>query len=185
MSAETLEFAALSMEEAVAATVRSFGTIRAAKATTAILDGVRVEAYGSVVSLKQVANVSVPEPTLLMVRPYDPNTAPAIARAIQSADLGLNPSVDSGIVRVPVPPLTEQRRREYAKILHRMSEEGKVSVRRARQEARAELMRMQREGEIGEDESHRAMASVQELTDQYVKKIGDLLGKKEAEVMEI
>ena len=185
MPEETLENAVLAMESAIEAIAREFATVRTGKATTAILDGVRVEAYGSIVQLRQVANVSAPEPTMLLVQPYDPNIAGDIARAIQSGDLGLNPSVDGAVVRVPVPPLTEERRRELVKILHRMAEEGRVSIRRARHEARDQLLKMQREGDVGEDICRRTMAEVQSQTDEYVAKIDEMLVRREAEVMEV
>lgn len=182
---ETLEYAVLAMESAVEAIAKEFATVRTGKATTAILDGVRVEAYGSLVQLRQVANVSAPEPTMLVVQPYDPNIAGDVARAIQSGDLGLNPSVDGPIVRVPIPPLTEERRREFVKVLHRMAEEGRVSIRHARHEARDRLLKMQRDGEVGEDICRRTMTEVQTHTDEYVKKIDEMLARREAEVMEV
>ena len=185
MPEETLENALEAMDNAIDAIAREFATVRTGKATTAILDGVRVEAYGAMVQLRQVANVSVPEPSMLLVQPYDPNIAVDVGRAIQSADLGLNPSVDGALVRVPIPPLTEERRREMVKVLHRMAEEGRVSIRHARHEARERLLRMQREGEVGEDICRRTMGEVQEFTDEHVKKIDELLTRKEAEVMEV
>ena len=185
MPEETLENAVLAMESAIDAIAREFASVRTGKATTAILDGVRVEAYGSVVQLRQVANVSAPEPTMLLVQPYDPNIARDVARAIPSGDLGLNPSVDGAVVRVPIPPLTEERRREFVKILHRMAEEGRVSIRHARHEARDRLLKMQRDGEVGEDIARRTMSEVQTHTDEYVKKIDAMLARREAEVMEV
>lgn len=185
MPEQTLENAVDAMENAIEAIAREFATVRTGKATPAILDGVRVEAYGATVQLKQVANVSAPEPTMLIVQPYDPNIAAQVARAIQSGDLGLNPSVDGAVVRVPIPPLTEERRREMVKVLHRMAEEGRVSIRRARHEARERLLRMQREGEVGEDICRRTVGEVQEYTDEHVRRIDELLARKEAEVMEV
>ena len=185
MPEETLENAIEAMDNAIEATKREFATVRTGKATPAILDGVRVEAYGATVQLRQVANVSAPEPGMLLVQPYDPNIAGQVARAIQSGDLGLNPSVDGALVRVPVPPLTEERRRELVRVLHRMAEEGRVSVRHARHEARDQLLRMQREGEVGEDICRRTMGEVQEFTDEHVGRIDELLARKEAEVMEV
>lgn len=185
MPEETLENAVLAMESAIEAIAREFATVRTGKATTAILDGVRVEAYGSLVQLRQVANVSAPEPTMLVVQPYDPNIARDVARAIQSGDLGLNPSVDGAVVRVPIPPLTEERRRELVKILHRMAEEGRVSIRHARHDARDQLLTMQRDGEVGEDISRRLMAELETHTGEYVKKIDELLARRETEVMAV
>lgn len=185
MPEETLENAIEAMDNAIEAIKREFATVRTGKATPAILDSVRVEAYGATAQLRQVANVSAPEPGMLLVQPYDPNIAAQVARAIQSGDLGLNPSVDGTLVRVPVPPLTEERRRELVRVLHRMAEEGRVSVRHARHEARDRLLRMQRDGEVGEDLCRRTMGEVQEFTDEHVGKIDELLALKEAEVMEV
>lgn len=173
------------MGRTVQAVAREFSSVRTGKASPAILDTVRVEAYGSVVPLKQIANVGAPEPQLLLIQPYDPNTAGPIANAIRNADLGLNPSADGGIVRVPIPPLTEERRVEMVKVLHRMAEEGRVSIRHHRHEGRSALQEMQKEGEIGEDVCHRMLDKLDEVTQEHVKKIDQLLERKEAEVMEV
>jgi len=182
---EALSATATAMEGSIEAVAREFSTVRTGKASPALLDSVRVEAYGSLVALKQVANVSVPEATMLLVQPYDPNITDEISKAIQNADLGLNPSADGGIVRVPIPALTEERRLEMVKVLNRIAEEGKVSVRHARHEGRDRLAKMQKEGDIGEDVCHRTMDEIQQLTDDHVSRIDELLSKKEAEVMEV
>ncbi len=173
------------MDKAVQAVAREFNTVRTGKASPALLDTVRVEAYGSTVELRQIANVGAPEPQLLVVQPYDPNLAGTIANAIRNSDLGLNPTADAAIVRVPIPPLTEERRKEFVKVLHRMTEEGKVSIRHTRHEARSALQEMQKAGEIGEDVCHRTLDRVDEITSEHVKKLDELLAKKEAEVMEV
>ncbi len=185
MPEKTLKAASDSMDRAIEAIQREFASVRTGKATPALLDTVRVEAYGSQMGLKQVANVSAPEPQMLLVQPYDPNIAGAIANAIRNADLGLNPSADGGLVRVPIPPLTEERRREMVKVLHRMAEEARVSIRHARHEGRNTLLQMQKDGKIGEDVCHRTMDRLQELTDAHTKRVDELLGKKEAEVMAV
>ena len=173
------------MDRAVEAVAREFSTVRTGKASPALLDTVRVEAYGSQVALKQIANVSVPEPQLLVVQPYDPNIVGAVAHAILSANLGLNPSNDGNVVRVPIPPLTEERRLEMVKILHHMAEEGRISVRHTRQETKNSLHAMQRAGEVGEDMYHTKLEELQELTNAHVKRIDEILVKKEAEVIEV
>ncbi len=185
MPEKTLKATTGAMDDAIDAVGREFATVRTGKATPALLDGVRVEAYGSMVAIKQVANVSVPEPTMLLVQPYDPNITGEIAKAIQSSDLGLNPSADGGLVRVPIPPLTEERRLDMVKVLHRIAEEGKISIRHARHEGRDQLLKMQKDGEIGEDVCHRTMDQIQEYTDAHVTKIDKALERKEAEVMEV
>ena len=185
MPEETLKAAIHAMDNAMDAVSREFATVRTGKSSPALLDTIRVEAYGSLVPLKHVANVSAPEPTMLLVQPYDPNIAGDIANAIRSGDLGFNPSADGGVVRVPIPPLTEERRLEMVKILHRMAEEGKVSIRHARHDARDELSQMQKDGKIGEDVCHTKMDEIQHLTNDQVIRIDKLLSKKEAEVMEV
>lgn len=185
MTQQLLQKADDKMEEAVEAVRREFNTVRTGKASPALLDTVRVQAYGSTMPLNQVANVSAPEANLLLVQPYDQNVADDIARSIQKADLGLNPSVDGGVVRVPVPPLTEERRKEMVRVLHDMAEEGRISVRQVRQHAKNRLQEMERDGEISEDDYHRFLEDLQETTDQHVEKIDALLERKEEEVMEV
>jgi len=185
MPEQTMKSGTQGMDNAIDAIGREFASVRTGKAFPSLLDPVRVEAYGSLVSLKQVANVSAPEPAMLLVQPYDPNIAGAIANAIRNSDLGLNPSADGGLVRVPIPALTEERRHDMVKVLHRMAEEGRVSIRHARHEARDKLAHLQQEGEIGEDDCRRLMDELQKMTDAHVSKIDALLGRKEAEVMEV
>ena len=185
MAGEKMREASASMDKAIEAIRREFTTVRTGKATPMILDTVRVEAYGSVMPLNQLANVSAPEPQMLVVQPYDASIAGAIASAIQAADLGLNPSVDANIIRVPIPALTEERRLEMVKVLHRMAEEGRVSVRHVRHVVKKELEAMKKDGEIGEDELHRRLHELQDLTDTHVATIDSLLEKKEEEVMEV
>ena len=185
MPEQHLKEARGSMGQTLEAMRREFNSIRTGKATPALLDTVRVEAYGSSMALNQLSNVSAPEAQLLVVQPYDPNVAGEIAKAIQAADLGLNPSVDGNIIRVPIPPLTEERRKEYVKVLHRMAEDGRIAVRHARQETKNRLHDLEREHEIGEDLYHRWLDDLQKLTDEHIAQIDALLKRKEAEVMEI
>ena len=182
---DPLKEAATAMDKTVEAMSREFSSVRTGKATPALLDTVRVEAYESKMPLKQVANVSAPEPQMLLVQPYDPNLSGAIANAIRTADLGLNPNVDGTIVRVPIPPLTEERRKEMVKLLHRIAEEGRVSIRHLRHVGRDSLQTLQKQGDIGEDDMHRRLDRLQEVTDGHIKHIDELLAKKEAEVMEV
>ncbi len=175
----------LRMEESVEAVQREFAAVRTGKATPAILDSVRVEAYGSRMPLNQVATVSVPDPGLLAVQPFDPSQIAAIERAILTSGLGLNPSNDGSVVRVPIPPLSEERRKQYVRLLHRMAEEGRISVRRARQAGNDEVKRRLKAHEIGEDDGHRTMAEIQKITGEYGQRIDELLEAKEREVMAI
>ena len=173
------------MDEALEAVRREFSTVRTGKASPTLLDTVRVEAYGGNMPLNQVANVSAPEATLLMVQPYDTNLLEEIERGIMSADLGLNPANDGSVIRVPVPPLSEERRKEYVKVLHKMAEEGRISIRHARRDAKQEIEDQMKEHEIGEDEGHRQLENLQELTDEYIGKIDEDLRKKEQEIMKV
>jgi ribosome recycling factor len=181
----TINEARAHMEAAVEALRREFSSVRTGKASPALLDTVRVEAYGSHVPLNQVATVSAPEPRMLIVQPWDRTMLGPVEKGIQTSDLGLNPSNDGKIIRVPIPALTEERRREYAKVLHKMAEEGRVSIRHARKEANDEIKRRQKEHEISEDDARREQDEVQKLTDRYIQQLEEMLRHKEAEVMEV
>ena len=173
------------MQAALEAMRREFSTVRTGKATPAILDTVKVEAYGAQMPLNQVASISTPDPTLIVVQPFDQTLIGAIEKGILTADLGLNPSNDGNLVRVPVPPLNEERRKEYVKLLHKMAEEGKVSIRHARHKARDTIQGLVKEHEVGEDDGRRQLEEVEKLTHDYSDSIETLLKKKEEEVMSI
>lgn len=173
------------MEAALDAVRREFATVRTGKATPAILDSVRVPAYGGQMPLDQVATITAPDPSLLVVQPFDPSLLEAVEKAVRASGLGLNPSNDGSLVRVPIPSLTEDRRKEYARLLHKLAEDGRVSVRHARHAANDEIKARLRDHEIGEDEAMRLRNQVQKLTDEYGKKIALLLEAKEREVMAI
>lgn len=173
------------MEAALTAVNCEFATVRTGKATPALLDAVRVAAYGSKMPINQLATVSAPEASLLMVQPFDRSLLADIERAIQVADLGCNPANDGTVIRIPVPPLNQERRKEYVKLLHKMAEDARVSVRHARQEARDDLKHKMRDREIPEDEGRRHMDEAQKLTDRYISRIDELLKHKEEEVMQV
>ena len=173
------------MEEALQAVRREFNTVRTGKASPALLDTVRVDAYGSKMPLNQVASVSTPEPSLLVVQPFDKSIMADVERAIMTADLGLNPANDGSVIRVPIPSLNEERRKEFVKLLHKMAEEGKISIRHARRDIREEIHELVRDHEIGEDEGHRREEKLEKLTHEYTERIDGLLQKKEEEVMAI
>ena len=181
----TVEDAKTQMEAALEALRREFATVRTGKATPALLDPVRVEAYGSQMPLNQLATISTPESSLLVVQPFDKTLLPDIERAIMTADLGLNPANDGNIIRIPIPPLNEERRQEYVKLLHRMTEEGRVSIRHARRPVRDDLHQLVRDHELSEDESRRREDQLEKLTKDYVEKVDEILKSKEAEVMAI
>jgi ribosome recycling factor len=173
------------MKAALEAMRREFATVRTGKASPALLDTVRVDAYGTQMPLNQVSSISTPDPTLLVVQPFDQSLVSAIEKAILTADLGLNPSNDGNVIRVPIPPLNEERRKEYVKLLHKMAEEGRVSVRHARHKARDSILGLMKEHEVGEDDGHRQMEDLDRLTHEYTEAIDDLLKKKEEEIMSI
>ena len=175
----------LAMKAAVDAARREFSTVRTGKATPALLDTIKVEAYGAQMPLNQVATVNTPEPTLLVVQPFDQTLIGAIEKAILVADLGLNPSNDGNVIRVPVPPLNEERRKEYVKLLHKMAEEGKISVRHARHRARDAIQELIKDHELGEDDGHRQLDEVDKLTHESSEAIDRFLKKREEEVMSI
>jgi len=181
----TVEDAKRRMEDALDAIRREFATVRTGKATPALLDTVRVDAYGSKMPINQVATIGTPDASLIVVQPFDKSLIGDIERAIQSADLGLNPQNDGNLIRVPIPPLNEERRKEYAKVLHKMAEEGRVSIRHARRLVREEIHELVREHVIGEDEGRRREDQVEKVTQEYTEKIDELLKHKEDDVMAI
>jgi ribosome recycling factor len=173
------------MEAAVDAVRREFATVRTGKATPVLLDSVRVDAYGASMPLNQLATVVAADASLLVVQPFDRSLVASVDKAIMSANLGLNPSNDGNVVRVPIPPLTEERRREYVRIIHKMSEEARISIRHARRAGNGEVRRRIREHEIGEDQGRQMMDEIQKLTDRYVTRLDGLMRAKEGEVMAI
>ena len=173
------------MDAALDAARREFATVRTGKATPALLDSVRVDAYGAGMPLNQLATVVATDATLLVVQPYDKSLISSVEKAIMSANLGLNPSSDGNLIRVPIPPLTEERRREYVRIIHKMSENTRISIRHARRAGNGEVKRRIREHEISEDQGHQMMGGIQKLTDRYVASLDELMKAKEEEVMAI
>ena len=173
------------MTKAVEAFQRDLGSIRAGKASPALLDNIRVDYYGTPTPLKQVASVSAPEPRLLIVQPWEKNLLHAISKAIQTSDLGLNPQDDGNVLKIPIPTLNEERRRELVKMAHKMAEEGRVAVRNVRRDANEHYKKAQKNGDVSEDDARRATDQVQKLHDKYIAQVDDILKKKEAEVMEV
>jgi ribosome recycling factor len=173
------------MEAALTALKREFAAVRTGKATPALLDTVRVEAYGAKMPLNQVATISTPEASLLVVQPFDRSLIKQIEHGIQAASLGLNPANDGAIIRIPIPPLNQERRKEYVKLLHRHAEDARVSIRHSRQEARDQIKHQMKDHTIPEDEGHKKTEEAQKLTDQYIAKVEELLKHKEEEVMQV
>ena len=161
---------------------REFSTVRTGKATTALLDLVRVEAYGNEMPLNQVASVSAPEPKLLTVQPWDKSLLKAIEKSILVSDLGLTPSNDGHVIRIPLPPLTEERRKELVKVIHKFAEEGRVAVRHARTEA---ISKIKKAEHVSEDEKKKTQKDIQKLHDEHLKQVEEAIKAKEAEIMEV
>jgi ribosome recycling factor len=170
------------MEKSLDNTRREFATIRAGKASPNMLDIVRVEMYGQSMQLNQVASVSSPEPRLLLVTPYDKGQIKVIEKAIRESDLGLDPSTMSGVVRVPLPALNEQRRKELVKVLHKLAEEGRIGIRHARTDARDKIKKL--DG-VSEDDKKHAEKDLQKQHDDFMAKIDEMVKAKEAEIMEV
>jgi ribosome recycling factor len=180
--ADHVKQAKQAMDKAVEAVKREFATVRTGKATTALLDLVRVDAYGSEMPINQVANVAAPEPKLLTVQPWDKSLLKAVEKAILASDLGLTPSNDGNIIRIPLPPLTQERRRELVKVVHKFAEEGRVAVRHARTEA---ISRVKKAEHVSEDEKKHTEKDLQKLHDDHLKLVEEALKAKEAEIMEV
>lgn len=184
MLEEAKELAKDGMDKALERLKRELGRIRAGRANPAVLDDVKVDSYGTQMSLRQVATVSVADARLLVVKPYDRNTIAAIERAINNANLGLNPSNDGVVVRVPIPALTEERRKQLVKQVHDHGEEAKIAIRQSRRDSNDLLKQSEKDKEISEDELKRGLDEIQRLTDAEAKVVDDLVGKKEAEILE-
>lgn len=170
------------MHKAVENTKREFTSIRSGKASVSLLDLVRVEAYGSTVPLNQVAMVAAPEPRLLTVQPFDKGLTQGIEKAIREADLGLNPATQGNLIRVPLPALSEERRKDLVKVVHRLGEEGRIAVRHARTEALSKIKKLEK---TSEDDKSRAEKEIQKHTDEHIKQIEGLIHSKEAEILEV
>ncbi|NUN46720.1 ribosome recycling factor [bacterium] len=167
-------------------TVRNeLAKIRSGRATTTLLDGVKVDYYGTPTPLNQVGNVSAPEARLLTVQPWEKGMVPAIEKAIREANLGLNPQNDGALIRIPIPPLNEERRKELVKLGKKYAEEGKVAVRNVRRDANEHFKKAEKDHKISEDDSKDAQDKVQKMTDNYIKKIDEMLLIKEKEIMEV
>jgi len=173
------------MEKSLNSIQSELSTVRTGRASPSLLDSVRVDYYGSNVPLKQVANIAVPEPRMLTVHPWDRSMLSPIEKAIMKADIGITPNNDGHIIRLPIPALTEERRKELVKLVHKLGEDGKIAIRNIRRDALNALKKAQKDKEISEDEESNAGIDIQELTDKYIQKIDDIIHSKEKEVMEV
>jgi ribosome recycling factor len=162
---------------------KELGGLRTGRATISLLDPVHVEAYGTTMPLNQVASLSIPEPTLIVAQPFDPSLMGAIERAVQKSNLGLNPASDGKVLRIPIPSLTEERRKELSRLVHKYAEEGRNGVRQVRRDANDRLKKLLKDHKISEDDERRALEDVQKITDQHVTLIDDLQKKKDQELL--
>ena len=185
MIEELLDDAKRRMDKSVEATAHEFNTVRTGRASAALLDRVKVDYYGQETPLNQLSTINVPEPRLLTIQPYDPSSIKTIERALLESELGLTPSNDGKVIRLPIPALTEERRKDLVKVVRRVAEDGKVAIRNVRRDVMQHLKELVVNGDVGDDEERRAEAQVQKITDDHTKSIDDLLKVKEAEIMEV
>jgi len=173
------------MKKSVLSLQDDFNTIRTGRASASLFDKVRVEYYGTPTPLNQLATISIPEARLVVIQPWDPTVLSEIEKAIQKSELSLNPNNDGKVIRINIPPLTEERRKEYVKVAKNMAEQARIAVRNIRRDANEHLKKRQKDGDITEDQEKRAMDKIQEMTDKNIEKIDQLLEEKENEIMEI
>jgi ribosome recycling factor len=173
------------MKKSLASVKRELSMIRTGKASTALLDGVRVECYGQVMPLTHVASVSVPEPRLILIQPWDRTIVGDVEKAIHKSDLGLVPNTDGGVIRLAIPALTEERRKDLVKLVRKHAEEARVSMRNIRRDTNELLKKDEKDGKISEDDLHKTQDKIQKLTDRYIEQIDQALAAKEKEIMEI
>jgi ribosome recycling factor len=185
MSTEVLTSTERKMARAVEAMERDFQGIRTGRASTSLVERIHVEYYGTQTPLNQLAGISVPEPHQIVIQPWDRSVLGAIEKAIQKSDIGLVPNVDATVVRLNLPPLTEERRRDLVRVVHKRMEEARVEIRNFRREAADELRKEEREGRMGSDEAHRELETLQKATDRFISAVDATGNQKEQEVMEV
>jgi ribosome recycling factor len=173
------------MEKSVEALVRELASLRTGRASLAILDSIRVDYYGNPTPLDQVATLSIPEPRLIVIQPWDVSQIQAIEKALLSSDVGLNPSNDGKLIRIAIPQLTEERRKEIVKIAKRYAEDSKVSIRNVRRDSNEEAKKKEKDKELSQDELKKTLGDIQEATDSIIKRVDSILSRKEADIMEV
>lgn len=171
------------MQGAIEALTREFAGVRTGRASTGLLEGIRVDYYGTPMPINQLASLSVPDPKTLLIQPWEPGMLPAIEKAIMKSDLGLTPMNDGNVIRLAVPPLTEERRKQLAKVVGKLAEDCRVAVRNIRHEANKKVKALEKEKKISEDESRRGQDQVQKITDKFIQRADELLKKKEQEIL--
>jgi ribosome recycling factor len=182
---EALKSAEDKMKKAIEVAREDFSSVRTGRASPAVLQRITVEYYGTPTPLQQLAGVSVPDPRSLLITPYDKNAIGAIEKAIQSSDIGINPSNDGASIRLTFPPLTEERRKEMIKVVRERAEHGRVAIRNVRRHTKEEIEREEKAGEVSQDDERRAEKELQKLTDRYIAEIEDMVKRKETELMEV
>lgn len=183
MKAEILEDTRRRMNKVLEVMSHDLARVRTGRASVALLEGIKVECYGTSMPLTQVASLAAPEPRLLTVQPWDPTILGDIEKAILKSDLGLTPTNDGKVIRLPIPPLTTERRKELVKAVKKMAEEAKVALRNIRRDANEQFKKLKNDKQLSEDEAHRAQDEVQKITDEFIKKVDQLAAEKEQEIM--
>lgn len=184
MLTETYDDAKDRMEKSLVALKRDFNRVRTGRASASLLDGIRLDYYGTPTPLNQLSSISTPEPRLILIQPWDPQALPDIEKAILKSELGLNPNNDGKVLRIAIPPLTEERRKELVKVVRKMAEENKVALRSIRRDANEMVKDLKKEKEITEDDAFKAQDEVQEITDGFIKRIDKMAEDKEKEILE-
>ncbi len=184
MKEEVFQSMKTSMDKAIAAYERELSRLRTGRASPALLDGIRVDYYGTPTPIQQTASVTIPESRLILIQPWDKSTIEAIEKAIQKANLGLSPTNDGKLIRIAIPPLTEERRKELVKLAKKMAEDCKVAIRNIRRDAKDALKRLEKEKELSEDEYHRAIDEVQKVTDEKIEQVEKIMEAKQKEILE-
>jgi ribosome recycling factor len=182
---EFLDDAKRRMDKSIETTRTEFNSVRTGRASAALLDRITIDYYGTPTPLKNMATIGVPEPRMITVQPFDPSQIKAIEKAVQESDLGLTPSNDGNVIRLQIPELNEERRRELVKVVHGVAEEGRIAVRNIRRDVMHDLRELKKEGEAGADDEHRAEVELQKLTDDAIREIDGLLKGKEEEILEV
>lgn len=173
------------MKKVIENTKREFGKIRTGRARPSLVEGIKADYYGTLTPLEQMAKISAPEPRLLVIQPWDKSVIKNIETAILKSDLGLNPNNDGDVIRINIPQLTEERRKELVRVVRKKAEEERIAIRNIRREANDDLKELEEQGEISEDNYHRGLDNIQELTDEYIHKVDEVLEEKENEIMEV
>ncbi len=184
MSKEIQENAKAKMEKSASLLAHELAKLRTGRASPALLDGIKVEYYGSTLPLNQVASISIPEPRLMVIQPWDKNALAEIEKALYKSPIGLTPNNDGSVIRLAIPPLTTERREELVKLAQRLAEDARVAVRNIRREANSEIKKEEKEKKIPEDEAYKSQERIQKITDEYIEKIDNILKKKEKEIRE-